>query len=190
LEVELGIEGGSNPLAMPNRARKKNSQHSNITGDFADALVHYWLSKYGYECARVDHTGIDLIARGPRDSEVMGISVKCRDQYNALERAAVLLLADEFDKAKRACEFFRCIPYYAIVVDGGGAIRCFLTPVAHLLTIAGGAIGGPRYWRVSPQYLREYQADPLIQGFELHTQFCSWRDLRIAAAYNAPGPRS
>jgi hypothetical protein len=33
------------------------------SGDFAEHLILYWLSKYGYESARVDHTGIDLTAR-------------------------------------------------------------------------------------------------------------------------------
>jgi len=40
----------------------KSSRHSKIAGDFGETLVLYWLSKYGFECASVDHTGIDLIA--------------------------------------------------------------------------------------------------------------------------------
>ncbi len=31
-----------------------------------EPLVLYWLSKYGLECALVDHTGIDIIVRNPR----------------------------------------------------------------------------------------------------------------------------
>jgi len=58
----------------------RSSRHSKITGDFGEALVLYWLSKHGFECARVDHTGIDLIARNPRTGEVMGISVKSRSR--------------------------------------------------------------------------------------------------------------
>jgi hypothetical protein len=56
----------------------KSSRHSKIAGDFGEALVLYWLSKHGFECARVDHTGLDLIARNPNTEEVMGISVKSR----------------------------------------------------------------------------------------------------------------
>jgi len=33
--------------------------------DFGESLVLYWLSKHGFECAKVDHTGIDLIANNP-----------------------------------------------------------------------------------------------------------------------------
>jgi hypothetical protein len=36
----------------------KSTRHSKITGDFAEALVLYWLSRDAFECARVDHTGI------------------------------------------------------------------------------------------------------------------------------------
>lgn len=43
----------------------KSSRHSKIAGDFAEALVMYWQSKYGFECAKVDYTGIDIIARNP-----------------------------------------------------------------------------------------------------------------------------
>jgi len=44
----------------------KSSRHSKIAGDFGEYLILYWLSKYGFECARVDYTGIDLIARNPK----------------------------------------------------------------------------------------------------------------------------
>src|SRR4051794_16505724 len=106
---------------------KKSTRHSKITGDFAEAFVLYWLSKYGYECARVDHTGIDLIARSPNSSERMGISVKCRSRYEGTENESVNLPPpDGFEKAKEACEAFGCVPYYAVLVDGAERIRCFL----------------------------------------------------------------
>lgn len=58
----------------------KSSRHSKITGDFAENIVLYWLSKYGYECARIDHVGVDLIARRPSGKLTMGISVKSRSR--------------------------------------------------------------------------------------------------------------
>jgi len=39
---------------------KKSSRHSKTTGDFAERLVLYWLSKYGFECTYVDHVGVDI----------------------------------------------------------------------------------------------------------------------------------
>ena len=44
----------------------KSTRHAKITGDFGEAAVLYYLSSSGFECARVDHTGIDLIARWGR----------------------------------------------------------------------------------------------------------------------------
>ncbi|MCL4788727.1 MAG: hypothetical protein KJ070_18355, partial [Verrucomicrobia bacterium] len=64
--------------ARPDMEINKSSRHSKIAGDFGETLGLYWLSKHGFECARVDHTGIDLIALNPHTNERMGISVKTR----------------------------------------------------------------------------------------------------------------
>ncbi|MBI3865340.1 MAG: hypothetical protein HY290_25985 [Planctomycetia bacterium] len=153
---------------------KKSTRHSKITGEFAEALVLYWLSKYGFECARVDHTGIDLIARSPDNSEVMGISVKSRSRYAGTEGKSVNLPATDFVKAARACEAFHCSPYLAIVVDGSDIIRCFLTRMDHAEKLLGN--GKVRYWRMDRRALDKYRNDPQIKGFEIHTHACSWRD--------------
>src|SRR5262249_17028526 len=79
---------------------EKSSRHSKITGDFAEVLVLYWLSKYGYECAWVDHTGIDLIAF--KGSERMGISVQCRSRYPGTEKRSVSV--HKFEKARVPCK--------------------------------------------------------------------------------------
>ena len=155
---------------------KKSTRHSKITGDFAEGLVLYWLSKYGYECARVDHTGIDVIANAPDDSERLGISVKCRSRYDGTETSSVNLPPDGFAKARSACKAFGCVPYYDVVVDGGSVIRCFLISLAHLECIATGADDGMRYWQMTDKCLDAYKADALIKGFELHVAACSWRD--------------
>ena len=81
----------------------KSSRHSKIAGDFGETLVLYWLSKYGFECASVDHTGIDLIARHPRRSEVMGISVKSRTRTPGKESDYVIVKTGDFEKVKTAC---------------------------------------------------------------------------------------
>ena len=155
---------------------KKSSRHSKITGDFAEGLVLYWLSKYGYECARVDHVGIDLIARNPKNNERLGISVKSRSRYDGTEGESVLLPADGFDKADRACQTFGLIPYYAVVIDGGGKIRCYMTTLAHLREVAGGTPEGNRYWKMGGKRVELYRNDPLIEIFEMEVTACSWRD--------------
>lgn len=157
---------------------KKSSRHAKITGDFAEGLVLYWLSKYGYECARVDHVGIDLIACSPDGQERMGISVKSRSRYEGTQRVSVNLQTDGFTKASRTCEVFGLVPYYAVVADGGGIIQCFLVSLAHLKKIVGDSVKRTQYWQMSDKCLSDYRADQKIMRFELQTVACSWRDSR------------
>lgn len=152
---------------------KKSSRHSKITGDFAEALVLYWLSKSGYECACVDHTGIDLLAFSKDGSERRGISVKCRSRFEGTEQVSVNLPPDGFDKAREACTSFGCKPYYAIVVHGGGFIRCFFLALDHL-EIATGSNERMRYWQMSDKFLKAYCADSEIEWFELHITNGVW----------------
>lgn len=107
----------------------KSLRHAKLTGDFAEHLVLYWLSKYGFECARVDHTGIDLIARTPKNGVRMGISVKSRSRIQGREKDNVRVEVEQLRKAAAASETFGCTPYMAIVVDGGNLIRCFVLPL-------------------------------------------------------------
>ncbi len=146
---------------------KKSSRHSKITGDFAEALVLYWLSKSGYECACVDHTGIDLLAFSKVRSERRGISVKCRSRSEGTERASVNLPFDGFEKAREACRTFECEPYYAIVIDDEKVIRCFLLPLNHLEKIVTGSNERMQYWQMGAESLKSYYADEKIEWFEL-----------------------
>src|SRR5258708_36213600 len=93
----------------------KSSRHSKITGDFAERLVLYWLSKYGFECAYIDHVGMDIIARNPHSPEVMGISVKSRSRNTGKEGTTLSVPVEHLQKLEKACEDFHCRPYLAIV---------------------------------------------------------------------------
>jgi Holliday junction resolvase-like predicted endonuclease len=84
----------------------KSSRHSKITGDFAESIVLYWLSKYGFECAKVDHTGIDLIAKNPKTQELMGISVKSRSRNTGKEGQYIGIQNHNFEKVDFACQVF------------------------------------------------------------------------------------
>lgn len=151
-----------------------STHHSKITGDFAEHLILYWLSKYGFECARVDHTGIDLIARNPHPpQEVMGISVKGRSRKLGRETAYLGIPNDEIDKVQAACEAFGCIPYFALVVDAGNKIQVFILPMDELLQLfppGGRAIG----WKMLPKYLMEYRQNPKIISFEFTYEIHRW----------------
>lgn len=150
----------------------KSSRHSKITGDFGEALVLYWLSKYGFECARVDHTGIDLIARNPHTEEVMGISVKSRSRNTGREQTHVRIPDDDFVKVEAACAAFKCIAYFAIVIDAADTIQVFLLPMDHLKSLCKTETGAS--WRMSSKNLEKYVIDPSIKRFELHTHTAHW----------------
>ena len=151
----------------------KSSRHSKIAGDFGESLVLYWLSKFGFECARVDHTGIDLIARNPHTVEVMGISVKSRTRTRVKEEDSITIPSGNFEKATAACRAFGCIPYFAVVVDAAEVIRVFLLQMDHFLRICPVKERGA-YWQVSNKYLDQYMSDPEIKIFELRTSTKSW----------------
>ena len=151
----------------------KSTRHAKITGDFGETMVLYWLSKYGFECVPVDHTGIDIIARNPHTQEVMGISVKSRSRTEGSEEEYVTIPNDNFEKADAACKTFGCVPYFAVVVDTGDTIRGFILPMARLLAIfpKGKTAAG---WKMSDRHLRQYESDPDINTFEFKTKTTKW----------------
>lgn len=151
----------------------KSTRHARIAGEFGEALVLYWLSKYGFECACVDHTGIDIIARNPHTLEVMGISVKSRTRNQGSEEEHVSIPNDNFTKALAACEAFECVPYFAIVIDADDIIRGFLLPMAHLLELCPKGTTSSS-WKMTPPYLEKYLRDPAIKSFVLKTDTTKW----------------
>jgi Holliday junction resolvase-like predicted endonuclease len=159
-------------MTLPLRI-SKSSRHSKITGDFGEALVLYWLSKHGFECASVDHTGIDLIARNPQIKEVMGISVKSRSRSAGNESEFMSIPKDNFEKAKLACDAFGCVPYFAIVIDAGESIKGFILSMSHLLELF--PMGRSTFaWKMTPKYLEKYYKDVEIKIFEFQTTTKTW----------------
>jgi Holliday junction resolvase-like predicted endonuclease len=148
---------------------QKSSRHAKITGNFGEALILYWLSKRGFECAHVDHTGIDLIARRPSSEEVLGISVKCRSRTATREETGVNLLHKDDEKIDSACRAFHCVPYVAVVVDQGSIVRGYLTTLRHAREHYPG-----QSWRMSPPMMQRYKNDPNIESFELASQAGNW----------------
>ena len=151
----------------------KSSRHSKITGDFGESLILYWLSKYGFECALVDHTGIDIIARNPHTKEIMGISVKSRCRNRGSEEDSITIRNPNFDKAKKACAAFGCVPYFAIVVDAGNTIRGFILSMEHLLRLfPKGKTASD--WKMRKKYLERYYNEPEIKTFVFTTETKRW----------------
>mgnify|MGYP001317812232 CR=1 FL=1 len=151
----------------------KSTRHSKITGDFAENLILYWLSKYGFECSIIDHTGIDIIAKNPHTNEIMGISVKGRSRVEGTESTHINLPNKHFTKVKEACEVFGCVPYFALVVDGGNKIEAYITSMSHLQEMFPNAstVTG---WKMSKNWKKQYQSDPEIFFFDFTHQTNQW----------------
>lgn len=150
----------------------KSSRHAKISGDFAESLVLYWLSKYGFECAKVDHTGIDLIAKNPHTNELMGISVKCRSRKAGTEKESVTIRQGDFPKVEAACKGFECHPYFAIVVDAGDSIRAFILSMTNLLGLF--PLNPNCNFGMSPKHLEKYAAHQAIKSFEFSSITRCW----------------
>ena len=152
---------------------EKSSRHAKITGDFAEHLILYWLSKYGFECARVDHVGIDLLARNPKTNELMGISVKARSRNLGKEGQYLSIPNDNFVKIEMACKAFGCVPYFALVVDEAATIHCFITSKKHLLHLfpTGEKVTG---WKMSKAWLDKYASDPDVKYFSFDYGTSKW----------------
>lgn len=151
----------------------KSSRHSKITGDFAERLVLYWLSKYGFECAFVDHVGLDIIARNPHTQEVMGISVKSRSRNTGTEGSYLSIPNDNLEKLEMACQSFNCKPYFAIVVDEANSITTFILSKSHLVKICppGKEVIS---WKMRKTNILKYEADPEIKIFQFSTRTTNW----------------
>lgn len=152
---------------------KKSSRHSKITGNFAENLILYWLSKYNFECADIGHTGIDIIAKNPHTKELIGISVKSRSRKEGTEGGYLGISNDNFDKIEKACKSFSCIPYFAFVIDEEERIYCFILSVEKLLKLfpKGETLVA---WKMDKKHLEEYYKDPEIKMFEFNYKTRSW----------------
>jgi Holliday junction resolvase-like predicted endonuclease len=151
----------------------KSSRHSKITGNFAENLVLYFLSKHGFECAYIDHTGIDIIARNPKSNELMGISVKSRSRNEGKEGQYVSVPNDNFDKIDNACKAFGCSPYFAFVVDEDNIIKVFIITKNHLLQLfpKGDTVVG---WKMSDKWIKHYDDDPEIIKLYIDFKIKNW----------------
>jgi hypothetical protein len=135
--------------------------------------VLYWLSKYGFECAYVDHVGMDIIARRPHSKEIMGISVKSRSRNTGTEGSYLKIPVGNLTKLDAACQAFDCIPYFAIVVDEATSIRVYILSKAHLVELhppGNKAIA----WTMGDKWTTRYAIDPQIRAFTFTTETGNW----------------
>ena len=151
---------------------KRSSRHALISGNFGEALILYWLSKDGFECAKVDHTGIDIIAKNPHTNELMGISVKCRTRSRGKENDSVTIRKSDLVNIEEACQAFECQPYFAIVVDANFVTRVFITSKKNFFNWAPAKCNC--YWRMTKACLEGYKNDERVISFMLDAKVNRW----------------
>jgi hypothetical protein len=144
----------------------KSSRHSKIAGDFGETFLLYWLSKYGYESARVDHTGIDLIAKDPDSNSVLGISVKSRTRNEGKETEHLGIKNDELDKIYKACKAFQCEPWIAFIIDAAESIQLYLMSIETFLKYSPKRETSMNF-KMRPQWTKKYRHDKEVKWFEL-----------------------
>ncbi len=95
----------------------KSSRHSKVSGQFGEIFVAYLLSKYGFEVAQVDHTGLDILAFSPESKRRLGISVKSRTRDRKSANSSINFPLEDVKRLEKACEAFSAEPFVAAVVD-------------------------------------------------------------------------
>jgi hypothetical protein len=165
----------------------KSKNHRKITGNFGEYLTLYHLSRHGFECAHIDHVGIDLIASHPHTAKWLGISVKSRSRNPGTEKTGLIINAGDYAKAKEACVRFRCELYFSIVVDRGSSIFLYLLP-GKLLQKKWGTKTGRAYWRMTESAIEKYRKDRKIAKFEMQTS-SAWGDLDVKSAKRSKGTK-
>jgi hypothetical protein len=146
--------------------------HSRIQNQGVEDRL-YWLSKTGFECARVDHTGIDIIARQPDSKVLMGISVKSRSRNVGSEGTHLAVPKTAIQKARDASKAFGCTPYFAFVVDEKGLVRVFILSADDLLRLKPGG-AKVSAWTMTDAQLQKYRDDKKVMWFELGLHEGRW----------------
>ena len=139
-----------------------SSNHAHITGDFAEHLLLYWLSKKGYECVHASQIGIDIIAS--KDGKRMGISVKSRSRKEGKSDYGITMNnpTKHIEKIRKTCESFNCEEYFAFVIDQMGVIRVILTPLKVVEECYRISEKSSQDWNI-----RRFEADIRTKIFEL-----------------------
>lgn len=158
---------------------KKGSRHGKIIGDLGERIVCNWLSRFGFEVAVLDHTGLDIVAYHPKTKKRYGISVKSRTRVPGREDEAVNLFScQKGDRRKllRACKAFSCDPWVAVYVEAEAKDHAdlYLTSLDNhdsKYRTPGRAIDA---WKMGAKAREKYRRDPSVNHIHLRFEFSNW----------------
>ena len=158
----------------------KGKRHQKIIGDFGEMVICNWLSRSGFEVLLVDHTGIDIIAYGPRTKKRFGITVKSRTRNVGKEDTSVNLLSyqkgkDDRRKVQDACEAFACEPWIAVYIETADCADAYLTSLAHYdATYRSQGAKALDAWKMSRGCRDRYAADPEVKHIHIRFEATNW----------------
>lgn len=154
---------------------EKSTRHQKIIGEFGEHLVCNWLSRSGYEVARVDHTGIDVIAFSAMEDQRLGITVKSRTRIPGTEEDHVNLLVGK-DRAKllAACDAFGCEPWIAVYVETMAYADLFLLSLKTYDDLCTVGARKPTTWAMKRSDLAAYDANRGVGHLRMHFEATNW----------------
>jgi Holliday junction resolvase len=159
---------------------KKGPRHQRIIGDFGEYLICNWLSRSGFEVARVDHTGLDIVAFNPSTNERLGITVKSRTRRPGREQAPVNVFSYQGNKDDRAkllaaCRTFACEPWVAVYVEADESADLYLTSLAQYdEKYRGGNARAIDDWKMTRKLREQYDADAEVKHIRIRFEFTHW----------------
>ena len=157
---------------MPNG--ENNPQHSKITQDFAEAAVFYWLSKCGFNCLRVDHKVIAIIAKKPDIKGRFGVLVKIGNGKVETDRELVSVTERELKRVKTDCSALKCIPCIAVLMEQKEETWILMSTLKHLSEIQPSGTATVA-WKMTQAGMMQYLSDNEILAVELnHKVWTCW----------------
>lgn len=155
----------------------KSSRHQKIIGEFGEYLICNWLSRSGFEVARIDHTGIDIIAYNPSIEQRLGITVKSRTRTPGKEEDPINIFFNERkdrEKLLNACKTFACQSWIAIYVETKDSADLYLTSLENYDKKYCRKNRKIDDWKMTQKAKQQYQKDPNIKHIHIKFQPINW----------------
>lgn len=158
----------------------KTGRHSKIIGEFGEMLVCNFLSRSGFEVARVDAVGMDVLAYDRESGRRIGITVKSRTRSLGTEDSSVNVLSYRKGMSDRvklvaACEAFAAKPWIAIYVETTDTADLYLTSLrnydAKYRSTQKKTVDD---WRMSREYRQMYDDDAEIMHVHMPIRSSHW----------------
>lgn len=159
----------------------KSSRHQKIIGEFGELLVCNWLSRSGFEVARVDHTGIDIIAYNRTTEQRLGITVKSRTREDRTKYDSVnIFISKKNDRQKLldACKSFACEPWIAIYIEYEKSSDLYLISLdnydKNYSSSRPGKVRIIEDWKMGEKDKDKYAKDPNIKHIKSEFDATKW----------------